>query len=76
MDLYKVCSNNLFDTLNQCGVGGRIGDIRIAAPGCCDDVAVQSNDPSDLQILVNNSKHYSGLHHYIQQQQKSVVTGP
>ena len=75
-DLYKVYSNDLFDTLDQCGVGGRIGDIRIAAPGCCDDVAVQSNDPSELQILVNNSKHYSGLHHYILQPQKSVVIEP
>ena len=28
-DLYKVYSNDMFDTLDQCGVGGRIGDIRI-----------------------------------------------
>ena len=55
---------------------GRIGDIRVAAPGCCDDVAVQRNNPSDLQILVNNSKYYSGLHHYILQPQKSVVVEP
>ena len=75
-DLYKVYSNDMFDTLDQCVVGGRIGDIRVAAPGCCDDVAVQSNDPSDLQILVNNSKYYSGLHHYILQPQKSVVVEP
>ena len=75
-DLNKVYSNDMFDTLDQCGVGGRIGDIRVAAPGCCDDVAVQSNDPSDLQILVNNSKYYSGLHHYILQPQKSVVVEP
>ena len=66
----------MFDTLDQCGVGGRIGNIRVAAPGCCDDVAVQSNEPSDLQILVNISKHNCGLHHYILQPQKSVAVEP
>ena len=66
----------MFDTLDQSGVGGRIGDICVAATGCCDGVAVQSKDHSDLQILINGSKHYSGLHHCILQPQKSVVVEP
>ena len=51
-DLYKVYSDDMFNTLDHSGAGGRIADICVAAPGYCDDVHV----PSDLQILINGSK--------------------
>ena len=77
-DLHKVYSDDIFNTLDHFGTGSRIADICVAAPGCCYDVhvAVQSNNPSDLQILINGSKYYSGLHHYMLQPQKRVVVEP
>ena len=75
-DLYKVYSNDMFNSLDQSGAGDRIGDICVAAPGCCDYVAVQNHDPSDLQIHINALKYCSGLHRYILQPQKGVVIKP
>ena len=69
-DLFKVYSNDTFETLINTNVGGTIGDINVCAPGCADDVAVQSNNPHDLQILVNGSKLNSDTHRCILQPQK------
>ena len=69
-DLFKVYSNDTFETLTNTNVGGTIGDINVCAPGCADDVAVQSNNPHDLQILVNGSKLNSDTHRCILQPQK------
>ena len=75
-DLFKVYSNDTFETLINTNVGGTIGDINVCAPGCADDVAVQSNNPHDLQILANGSKLNSDTHRCILQPQKSVVVKP
>ena len=69
--MYKVYSNDMFDNLDQSGAGGRFGDICVAAPGCCDGVTLQSNEPSNLKSLA--SKYYSRLHRYILQTQKTVT---
>ena len=75
-DLFKVYSNDTFETLNNTNLGGTIGNIKVCAPGCADDVAVQSNNPHDLQILVNGSKLNSDTIRCILQPQKSVVVEP
>ena len=75
-DLFKLYSNDTFETLNNTNVGSTIGDIIVCVPGCADDVAVQSNNPHDLQILVNGSKLNSDTHRCIRQPQKSVVVKP
>ena len=75
-DLFKLYSNDTFETLNNTNVGGTIGDIIVCVPGCADDVAVQSNNPHDLQMLVNGFKLNSDTHRCIRQPQKSVVVKP
>ena len=69
-------SNDTFDTLDNSNAGSKIGDIGTGALGCADDIVVQSNEPSDLQILKNGSKQNSDSHRCILQHQKSVVVEP
>ncbi|VDI78828.1 Hypothetical predicted protein, partial [Mytilus galloprovincialis] len=53
--------------------GCKIGHININAVACADDIAVLSDNPYDLQILINHALQYSQLHHYTLQPQKSVI---
>ncbi|CAG2240370.1 unnamed protein product [Mytilus edulis] len=67
-DIFDLLS--LYETSNQ---GCKIGHININAVACADDIAVLSDNPYDLQILINHALQYSQLHHYTLQPQKSVI---
>ena len=52
-DLHKVYINPLLDILSNSGLGGKIGNINCCAPTCADDVALISNNPLELQTMID-----------------------
>ena len=65
--------NPLLDILSQTGLGGHIGDINCCAPTCADDVALISNNPLELQMLIDIVVNYSRREGYTLQPAKSVI---
>lgn len=72
-DLYKVYVNPLLDSLANIGLGGHIGNIYCCAPTCADDVALISNNPVELQMMINIAANFSRQEGYMLQPTKSVV---
>ncbi|CAC5425417.1 unnamed protein product [Mytilus coruscus] len=72
-DLYKLYIEDLLSLYENSTLGCKIGNININAVACADDIALLSDNPYDLQILVNHALQYSQLHYYTLQPQKSVV---
>ncbi|MEW8547744.1 MAG: reverse transcriptase family protein, partial [Candidatus Thiodiazotropha sp.] len=72
-DLYKVYVNDLLGMFTESELGIRIGSLTLNAVACADDIALFADDPADLQILLNYAYHYSNLHRYLLQPQKSVI---
>ena len=72
-DLYKVYNNDSLDRIQHTGIGARIGDILIQAPACADDVTVLSDEPNELQFLVNICKDTSNLEGFALHDTKSVI---
>ncbi|CAC5420234.1 unnamed protein product [Mytilus coruscus] len=72
-DLYKLYIEDLLSLYENSTLGCKIGNININAVACADDIALLSDNPYDLQILVNHALQYSQLHYYTLQPQKSVI---
>ena len=72
-DLYKVYNNDSLDRIQLTGIGARLGDILVQAPACADDVTVLSDEPNELQFLVNICKDTSNLEGFTLHESKSVV---
>ena len=72
-DLYKLYLEDMLNTLSLSKIGCTIGSINVNAVACADDVALISDNPYDLQILLNTAVLYSQKHHYTLQPQKSVI---
>lgn len=72
-DLYKMYNNGAIDRIVDSGKGAFIGDIRIPAPTCADDMTLMSNDSCELQYIINISKDCSELDGYTLQEIKSVI---
>ena len=72
-DLYKLYLEDMLNTLSLYKIGCTIGSINVNAVACADDVALISDTPYDLQILLNTAVLYSQKHHYTFQPQKSVI---
>jgi hypothetical protein len=63
----------MLTTLSLSKIGCTIGSINVNAVACADDVALISDNPYDLQILLNTAVLYSQKDHYTLQPQKSVI---
>ena len=72
-DLYKVYVNDLLKMLKDSDLGIKIGPLTLNAVACADDIALFADNPVALQILLNYAYHYSNLHRYLLQPQKSVI---
>ncbi|VDI14872.1 Hypothetical predicted protein [Mytilus galloprovincialis] len=72
-DLYKVYINPLLQILSNSGLGAKIGNINCCAPTCADDIALISNNPFELQNMINLAVDFSQREGYLLQPQKSVV---
>ncbi|CAC5360674.1 unnamed protein product [Mytilus coruscus] len=53
--------------------GGRVGNINCCAPKCADDVTLVSNNPLELQTMINIALDFSKREGYLLQPTKSVV---
>lgn len=71
-DLYKLYQNPLLNTLQSSGLGARIGDIVCNASACADDLALNSNNNEDTQVLIDIAVDYSDREQYKLQPLKSV----
>jgi len=69
-DLYKVYINPLLDIL---WLRLQIGNINCCAPTCADDVALISNNPLELQTMIDIVVDFSKREGYLLQPTKSVV---
>jgi hypothetical protein len=72
-DLYKVYVDPLLHRLKHSGLGMKIGNIQCAASACADDIAINSTNLEEAQILLNMAYDYSCKKHYKFQPQQSVV---
>ena len=72
-DLYKIYVDPLLHRLKHSGLGMKIGNIQCAASACADDIAINSTNLEEAQILLNMAYDYSCKEHYKLQPQKSVV---
>lgn len=72
-DLYKIYINPLLDFLNESDIGGHIGTVNCCAPTCADDIALISNNPIELQMMINIVSDFSKREGYTLQPAKSVI---
>ncbi|CAG2193476.1 unnamed protein product [Mytilus edulis] len=72
-DLYKIYIEDLLHNFENVAQGCTIGETSVNAIACADDVALMSENPAELQLLINIAAEYSQNHHYLLQPQKSVV---
>ena len=72
-ELYKLYVNYLLKMCKDSDLGIKIGSLTLNAVACADDVAVLTDNTAALQILLNYAYHYSNLHFYLIQPQKSVI---
>jgi hypothetical protein len=68
-----VYINPLLDILSNSGLGIKIGNINCCAPTCADDVALISNNPLELQTMIDIVVDFSKREGYLLQPTKSVV---
>lgn len=72
-DLYKMYVNPLLNILCNTGLGGHIGNINCCASTCADDLALVSNNPVELQMMIDITADFSRREGYMLQPAKSVV---
>ena len=65
--------NGLLDRIELSGLGAYIENINVAAPICADDIDLLSNDPYDIQKMINISKDFSNMEGYTLQETKSIM---
>ena len=65
--------NDLLKMLKDSDLGIKIGSLTLNAVAFADDIAVFADNPAALQILLNYAYHYSNLHLYLLQPQRSVI---
>ena len=54
--LYKRYNNNILEALERSDIGAHIGNIRVMAPTCADDIAILGTS-GELQALINIVEH-------------------
>ncbi len=72
--LYKLYINNLLVSLQRAALGYHIGPVFAGAPTCADDILLISDDPFQLQAMLQVAHRYSTQHQYQIHPQKSTVT--
>ena len=72
-DPYKVFINDAIERARLSGIGATIGNIRLASPAVCDELAFMTKSRDALQFLLNMAEDYSEDHRYCYQARKSAV---
>ncbi|VDI63306.1 Hypothetical predicted protein [Mytilus galloprovincialis] len=61
-NLYKIFVEDLLVELEKNAIGFSLGDIYCGTP-TCDDIALISSNPAELQIMLNTIGRYANQHH-------------
>ena len=72
-DCYKLYKNNALLRVEKSGFGASIGTVFCGAPTCADDVLLMTDDPDELQLMLDIAFDYSGMENYLLQPVKSVI---
>ena len=72
-DCYKLYKNNALLRVEKSGFGASIGTVFCGAPTCADDVLLMTDDPDELQLMLDIAFDYSGMANYLLQPVKSVI---
>ncbi|VDI07587.1 Hypothetical predicted protein [Mytilus galloprovincialis] len=51
--LYKRYNNNILKALERSDIGAEIGNIKVTAPTCADDIAVLAENQHEVQALLD-----------------------
>jgi hypothetical protein len=51
--LYKRYSNSIIKALERSDLGATIGNIRVVAPTCADDIAILGRNKQEIQALLD-----------------------
>jgi len=71
--LYSLFVNDLLVTLEQLGLGVRIGNVYCGAPMYADDLALIASSPHELQAMIDIVSQYATKWKYRLSPQKSKV---
>ena len=71
--LYKTFINPLLNWYADKHLGYRIGTIHTASPTCADDIVLLSEDPYELQVMLNLQETFANKERYIISESKSKV---
>ena len=72
-DCYKVFINSFFKTLENSGVGARIGNVYVSSPTCVDDVLLAAESMNDLQFMLQVLTNFAAEHRNVIHPSKSTV---
>ena len=70
---YKIFINNLLQTLESNQLGAYIGPIYCGIPTVADDVTLISNDPYELQTMLDVQTAHANTLRYLLSEQKSTI---
>jgi len=71
--LYSLFVNDLLVTLEQSGLGVKIGNVYCGAPMYADDLALIASSPHELQAMIDIVSQYATKWRYRLSPQKSKV---
>ena len=72
-DFYKLYANNALLRVDKSGYGASIGTVFCGAPACADDMLFATDDPDELQQMLDMALDYSSMENYLLQPVKSVI---
>ena len=70
---YKVFVSSLLKTFEDRKVGAHLGSLYCGIPTVADDVTLVSNDPNELQVLLNVQSSFANKQRFIISTKKSCV---
>jgi len=70
---YKVFVNSLLKTFEDRKVGAHLGSLYCGIPTVADDVTLVSNDPNELQVMLNVQSSFANKQRFIISTKKSCV---
>ena len=73
MDCYKLYNDNTLLRVEKSGFQAYIGTVFCVAPTCTNDVLLMTDDPEELQLMLDIAFDYSGMENYLLQPVKSVI---
>jgi len=71
--LYRLFLNDLLVTLEQSGLGVKLGNVYCGAPMYADDLALIASSPHELQAMIDIVSQYATKWRYHLSPQKSKV---